>query len=248
MESSKYNYVTELTEDRSVPYYNQWYWSLSWRQPEIAVLRDCLDLDRVNHLFERRRYWEKTRWDQYGAMTSVLRPSYRSAITPEVQHNVHQVREWLVAREGLYKTVFYNGQINIYTNDRELVDQGIALCEPFAYGRIRVKQALITLSSDTVVFKRPYDYTQRTYIKTAKLTTHTIDAIKQWASGMGTLIKFSPSFGEFLMGQRRTSWYDPSWTFDYYFVDHNDSKLTMWLNLLAPGLVRKTVTLQSPTK
>lgn len=246
MESSKYNFVKELHEERSALYYNRWQWCLSWRQSEISVLRDSLDPDNANRLLERRRLWEKTRWDQFGSLSNALRPSYRSAITPDVQRNVHTVRQWLENHKGLYKTVYFNGQINIYTNDKTLVDQGIALCKPFVYGCIRVKQALPTVPVDVIGFKRPHPYTQRTYFKTAKLTDSTINSLQQWAAGMDTLVKFSPSFRKFLQGE--VHWKSSNWVFDYYFVDHNDSKLTVWLSLLMPGLVRKTVTLQSPAK
>jgi len=248
VESSKYNFVKELNQERSTLYYNDWQWCLTWRQPEIAVLRHSLDPDRADRLLDRRRHWEKTRYDQYGVVSNALRPSFSSAITPEIQRNVHIVRQWLADNQGNYKTVYFNNQINVYFHDRKLLDKCIDMCQPFVHGAIRVKQALLTVPLDVIVFKRPYPYTRRTYIKTATLTDKTVSSLQQWAAGMNSLVKFSPSFRAFLQGKDRVNWKDPGWVFDYYFVDHNDTKLTVWINLLAPGLVRKTVTLQSPDK
>lgn len=243
------NWINECVESRSTLFYQQWPWSVSWPQPEITALRDSLDQERVNYLFDRRRSWEKSRWETYSGPSHGLRPSYRSVITPEVQHNVHTVRKWLLAHNSVQKTVYYQGYIHLYMADRAVVDSAVNMCQEFVNGPITIKHAVIDVPPNTIVLKKPHAYSLRTFVKSMSLPAAAMVNIGQWAEGMADSVRVSASFAEFLRGHRRT-WLarNATWTFDHYFVDHNDHRLTAWLNMLAPGIVRKTVAIQSPAK
>lgn len=241
--------VRECQEPRSSLFYKHWQWSVSWYQPEITALRISLDADQVASVLDRRRHWEKVRWDNSISMGERrLRPTLRSAITPEVVQQIETVRQWLVSAGDSVKTVFFTGQITVYANDRTTTDSAQHLAESLTMGPIRVREAVITQSPNTVYLKRPYDYGYRTYFRSQHLDDNTIVNLKKWAKGMGSEVRACPSLRDFLAGRHNRSWYVPSCIWDHYFVDHNDPKLDVWLSMLCPGLVRKTMSIESAAK
>lgn len=254
MESLEYNQyvfnrVSERKQHRSSLWFNNWQWSVSWYQPEVAVLRDNLSFERVQYLLAQRKHFEKSRWDHNGVMVGAMKPSFRSSITPETEHNVHSVRKWLIDNDNTHKTVFYTGQIVIYANDRAVIDSAVELAKTFVIGTILVQEALVTVPANTKVLITPYDYHYRTYLKSRKLPDNVILSLRELLKGMGEEVKVSPSFQKFLDGSKtRKSWKGPNLTWDHYFFDHNDPKLDTWLSMLSPGIIRKTMHIQSPAK
>ena len=250
MESSKSksfsNRVKNVTQSRSSLFYDKWIWSVSWHQPEISTLRNSLDEGTVNYLFDRKRIWEKNHWDLIGS--HALRPTYRSAITQQVQQNVHTVRQWLLEHKDIKKIFPQQGKITVFTNDCTTIDSALAMCQPFVNGRIVIKKAEVDVPAGVQILKKPYDYTHRTYLRSRELNENTRHNLKQWAKGMDKAVKLCPSFRDYLHNKRSSQWHAHDWTFSHYFVDHCDPKLTVWINIVAPGLVRKTVSLQSPAK
>ena len=218
---------------------------MSWRQPEIAVLRGTdLNPAKISSVLASRKHWEKARTSTLGR----LRPEFKSRITQEVEEHIEYVRLWLLTNDCPKKIVYSTGQINIYTSDKDTVDQAIEIAKSITLGSIKVKQANVDLPPDTVILKREYGYKFRTYFKSRDLSDNAKATLHAWTTNMGSHVYVCPSMKKFLNGNSTVGWRRPNWTWDHYFVDHNDPRLDFWIAMVCPGIIRKTMAIQSPAK
>lgn len=243
---SKLHKVKRLEDHRSSLYFDQWAFSVAWEQPEIAALRFDLDRDYVEKVLERRQQWENNQWNQIHFPNNA-NLSYRSKITANVVENVHIVREWLANTTWPLKTVFFHGQIIVYTQCQAAADAVTELALQVTKNTVTVKQAQVTRDPDKVYFKTHSDYSHRTYFRARNLSEKTIAQLNQWTIDMGSAVKVCPSLRNFLLQDQHIRWRS-TWTYDHYFVDHNDPKLEVWLAIISPGLVRKTMPIVSIAK
>ena len=232
-------------ESRSTLFFDKWRWCVSWRQPEIAVLRGTdLNPAKISSVLASRKHWEKARTSTLGR----LRPEFKSRITQEVEEHIEYVRLWLLTNDCPKKIVYSTGQINIYTSDKDTVDQAIEIAKSITLGSIKVKQANVDLPPDTVILKREYGYKFRTYFKSRDLSDNAKATLHAWTTNMGSHVYVCPSMKKFLNGNSTVGWRRPNWTWDHYFVDHNDPRLDFWIAMVCPGIIRKTMAIQSPAK
>jgi hypothetical protein len=93
------------------------------------------------------------------------------------------------------------------------------------------------------VIDRPLDtirlrdskYTQRTYLREQAVSAEQRQRLRDFFNNYQDSIRLCPSLNKWIVyatGRR---------IFGYYFVDHDDDGWLVLLNLLQPGLVRKTV-------
>jgi hypothetical protein len=221
--------IDRCKESRGSPYYNDWQWAVSWNQPEISVLRGGLDSYQVIKALANRRYW-----------------ATESVITAAVESKIETVRAWLANNYSNRKLVFSTDQITVYTNDSDAVEQLVELAQSVFSTRINVKQAIIDLPADTVILKKPYDYSYRTYFRSREMSSQAQQTLLNWITSMDKNVYACPSLTRFLHGQSRR--WVRQYTWDHYFVDHNDSKLDVWIAMVCPGIIRKTMAIQSPAK
>lgn len=231
---------------RSDLFFKKWPWAVSWYQYEISVLRYGLDPDQVTQVLERRVQYEKQRWDN-NVIERRLRPSFRSVITPEIRQNIEAVRQWLSAHQNTVKTVFYPGQIVVFTGDQCTADAATELAKTITHGTILMREANVCRNPGHVYLKNPHDYAYRSYLKAQALTSNAKTALKYWIENMGHTVRPCPSLKNWLNGQH-SQWHNADWTWDHYFVDHNDPKLDVWMSMISTGLVRKTMPIVSDAK
>lgn len=254
MESLECNFreqgvVREITQARSTPWFNQYLWSVSWHQPEISALRAGYDPFKIHKVLASRRHWEKSRYDGNGVWARSLKPSFQSRITPVVERHVIVVADFLAKAECEHKIVLNTDTITVYTNSADFVKSTTELAQSLTLGIVTVKTADLCLPPDTIVLKRHYDYQYRTWFRSRELTDHSKQVLKDWISNMGKHVYACPSLRRWLAGKsQRYALQQQDWTLDHYFVDHNDSKLDVWMAMVCPGIVRKTESIQSPAK
>lgn len=248
MVSSGYKpYITRAEESRGSLYYNDWRWAVSWYQPEISVLRNSLDSYEVMKALANRRYWEQSRRVNWSR--SVYPEAAQSVITADVESKIETVRAWLADNPGERKLVFSSGQITVYTNDSDAVEQLVDLAQSVFSQRIKVKQAVLDQPAGTVILKTPYAYSYRTYFRSREISEQARQTLLDWVVGMDDNVYACPSLLKFLKGYARLNWRTMrNYTWDHYFIDHNDAKLDVWMAMVCPGIVRKTMPIQSPAK
>jgi hypothetical protein len=237
--------IDRCEESRGSPYYNDWQWAVSWNQTEISVLRGSLDSYQVTKALANRRYWEQTRG--FGRQHAYSKVTVESVINAAVESNIETVRAWLANNHGDRKLVFSNDQITVYTNDSDAVEQLVDLAQSVFSARINIKQAIVDLPADTVCLKKPYDYSYRTYFRSREMSSQAQQTLLNWITSMDKNVYACPSLTRFLHGHSRL-WGARQYTWDHYFVDHNDSKLDVWIAMVCPGIIRKTMAIQSPAK
>lgn len=246
MASSKFKklefMVERRTESRSSLFYNEWQWAVNWPQHEISVLRAGLDSYKVVQSLANRRYWEKNR---FGQGIRWDRDNYVSAITAEVEANIETVRAWLEIQTEPYKMVFNSGHITLYTNSEDFLDQAVNIARQVTPYRILVRQAVVDKPANTVVMKKDYGYGYRTYFRSREMSDQTRQTLQDWVNNMGDQVYACPSLQKFLQGNSRYYWVKHhQYTWDHYFIDHNDAKLDVWMSMVCPGIVRKTMPIQ----
>ena len=121
-----------------------------------------------------------------------------------------------------------------YTNTPEDFDdiishEGTALVER--------KQADVCLPTDCVLLNRPR-HKFRTYFRERFLDDTQRKAIQRYFSARPDQFCPGPGFKQFLYGAR-------TWIPSNYFVDHNDEKNALFINIACPQLVRKTLPIRA---
>lgn len=238
----------ETTDERSNLYYNQYGWAVSWHQPEISALRDGLDPNKINKILVNRRHWEKTRWDGSGVLGKIMKPTFVSRITAEVEQEIKSVADMLRNLKAEFKMVLNPDHICIYTTDRETAKQiADRACATRTLGTVLLRTVNVCLPADTVVLKRPYNYQYRTWFRSKSITKDQRDILANWIKNMGKEVYPCPSLKKWLRGTI-PQWRQGDYSQSHYFVDHNDGKLDVWMAMVCPGIVRKTQAIQSPAK
>jgi len=183
-------------------------------------LRGLHGHDAIDRSIEIRRVWRSL-----GNRTD-------SEITDKHIKNLHRVHDhFFSATNEPFKMTVSGNQIWIYTNNLEFLhsfNQLPGVVWP------TYSQAVIDRPLDTIRLKEP-KHTQRTYLRDQAITAEQRQRLRDFFNNYHDSIRLSPSLNKWIVyatGRR---------IFGYYFVDHDDDGWLVLLNLLQPGLVRKTV-------
>ena len=225
---SKHKFIP-VPKDRL--FYDLYNYCLGFYLEEVSCLRR-LDHAYIDDTMERRRQWREIaqqRWvngrQKHGV---ILRRSWKE-ITEKTVADLHVLAEHLLTAQSDYKLVVSVNQGYIYTNDLPLIDQLSDLPE-LSY-KIYT-QAQITRPKNTIALRNPR-HQFRTYFKLVKLTKEQKDHLMNFLHSQKH-IRISPGL---------TRWLDCPFnrSQDYFFVDHNSESWLTMLNLVHPGIVRKTM-------
>lgn len=225
------------TIQRDSLFFDRYEWCVSWFQPGIHVLRSSLEQTAVDNQILLARHWEFRNWSRKGPHET----AFESRLNADVVQHIHDTRILLLSLDG-NKRVLHHDRISVYVNDFISKNQVLEYAKKFDL--ITVRQALAAYPKDCVGLLDPA-YKFRTYLKSVELTSNIKKAIANWISVQGADIKASPSLIDTLnyqplvhiRGFRQTS----NWTQRHNFIDHNDEKYVTMLNLLVPGISRKTI-------
>jgi len=210
-------------EQRSEPYYKQYYHCLIWWIPEGNMMRlvDHKSID--NNIYWRNTYLQN--WRSSGT---------RTVISDRDQERLHQVCDLLLAIKNPFKKVVCNNTMWFYTNTPEDFEAVVA-CPGTKL--VDHKQADVCLPADCVVLNNP-QHKFRTYFRERYLDESQRELIKKYFITRADQFRPSPGFKMLLNGKRM-------WIPSNYFVDHNDEKDPLFINLACPQLVRKTLPIQA---
>jgi hypothetical protein len=213
-------------------FYNQFEYCIGFYLEEASCLR-YLDHAQIDDLIERRRHWQEIaqqRWvNGSQAHGMIFRRRYR-AITKKTVEDLHNVAEQLLNTTAEYKLVVTTDQGYVYTNSLALIDTLDAL--PVLIHK-SFAQAVIARAKNTVQLKNP-QHQFRSYFRLTKLTLQQKDHLMDFLYNQRGHVRVSPAL------QR---WIDQPFnrTQDYFFVDHNTESWLTMLNLVQPGIIRKTM-------
>ena len=219
-------------DHRSSLYYSQYEWCVTLHISEAHCLR-YLQPVRFEAALRNAKHWsEQDRFSQ----------DFRSW-TPAKESALRETRDILLEEAGAYKAVISYHVLSLYTNNLKLADQFAQLGNPSVQLHL-VRQAVVTKPAGVVQLReskhgyrtylreRKYDYDQRqmllNFLKSREGTLRPCGSLLTWLGA----------------GQHRYM-INPNYSRSYYFVDHDHPNEGTMLSLVMPGIVRKTLPIQT---
>jgi len=216
--------MSNITIDqRSEPYYKQYHHCVIWWMPEGNMMRQLTHKSIDAHIFWRNNSLQNWR-GSFG----------RTTITERDQERLHEVCDMLLTIKNPFKKVVCNNTMWFYTNHPE--DFAAVVACP-GTKLIEHKQANISLPADCIMLNTP-QHKFRTFFRERFLDDTQRELIKKYFNTRTGQFRAGPGFKQLLNGSRQ-------WIASYYFVDHDDEKDALFINIACPQLVRKTLPIQA---
>lgn len=211
--------VDVITDQRSEPYYKQYHHCLIWWVPEGNMMRQLSHKNIDSNINWRNTYLQNWRSD-----------TGRLPISDRERNRLYDVCDLLLEIKNPFKKVVCNNTMWFYTNHPE--DFAAVVACP-GTKLIEHKQADVCLPADCVLLKEP-KHKFRTYFRERFLDDSQREIIKKYFNARTDQFRPGPGFKQLLNGKRL-------WIPSNYFVDHDDEKDALFINIACPQLVRKTL-------
>lgn len=213
-------------------FYDRFRYCVSFYLDEVNCLR-VLDHAHIDDMLQRRQQWREIaqqRWSTGKKMHGVIMRRRYNSITENTVNDLHVLAEVLLTTSHEFKLVVSVNQGYVYTDSLLLVDQ---LCDMEQLSHVTLSQAHVTRPKNTVVCKRSA-FAFRSYLKNIKLSAEQKHQLTDFLAGQKDHVRLSPGL---------LRWVDQPFTRtqDYFFVDHSTETWLTMLNLVQPGLIRKTM-------
>ena len=218
------------TDDRSSLYYDQYEWCITINISEAPCLRHLGSAQFESAIRNAKIWAEKDVWAD------------RSwSITKETA--LRETRDVLLTETAPFKTVVSFNTVCIYTNRRQLADRLVRLGNDGVHMHL-VRQAVLTRPANVVQLQES-KYAYRTYLRERKYTKDQRDMLANFLHSRRDTLRVSPALDEWanstFVGYIRNLSYSRS----YYFVDHDHPNEGTMLSLVLPGIVRKTMPIET---
>ena len=192
-----------------------------------------LDHEHIDDMIQRRQQWRQIaqqRWSMSNQRSSTILGRRWQDITETTVENLHALAEMLITAPTEFKLVVSMNQAHVYTNDLILINRMDRMPQ---LSFKTYSKAQIDRPKNTIQLKHPR-HQLRSYLKTINLSTQQKDQLAAFLHNQQDLVRISPALREWMsMPYNRVQ--------DYFFVDHDDMLWLTMLNLVQPGIVRKTM-------
>jgi hypothetical protein len=224
--SSLYN--IEKTH-RSSLFYNQYRWCITINLSEASCLR-YLGSAQFESAIRNAKYWaENDRWtDRTWTMTK--------------ETALRETRDVLLAETHPFKTLVSFNTVSIYTNRRRLADRLIDLGNDGVHLRL-VREAVISKSAGVIQLQES-KYAYRTYFRERKYTRDQRDMLKNFLDSRRDTLRVSPALSDWINGNVGYI-LQLNYSRSHFFVDHDHPNEGTMLSLVMPGIVRKTMPIET---
>jgi hypothetical protein len=203
-------------------YYNQYRYSVSFALPGAHRVRNYKDEDTIVASVRHYNFSIGTR-------------SWQNPILASQLENLVTIGRLLKTSSDPYKHISSYDQIYIYTNDVALLE---TIAQSPAVTDAKYSQAVVDLPSDVVVLKRS-KYQYRTYFKSKLISTESSTRVSNFLLDRTDCYRFTPGLKHMLQTRKQMYFRE------YYFVDHNGPGDMLMLAMVCPGVVRKTMPIQT---
>jgi hypothetical protein len=217
-------------DHRSSLYYDQYEWCITINISEAPCLR-YLDANKFEHAIRNAKYWaENDRWtDRIWTRTK--------------ETALRETRDVLLTETAPFKTVVSFNTVCIYTNRRQLADRLVRLGNDGVHMHL-VRQAVISRPAGVVQLQES-KYAYRTYLRERKYTKDQKDMLANFLHSRRDTLRVSPALDEWTNGTFVGYVRNLSYSRSYYFVDHDHPNEGTMLSLVLPGIVRKTMPIET---
>lgn len=217
-------------DHRSSLYYHQYEWCITINISEAPCLRHLGSAQFESAIRNARHWAEKDVWTD------------RSwTVTKETA--LRETRDVLVTETHSFKIVVSFNTISIYTNHRKLADRLVQLGNDGVHMHL-VRQAVLTRPAGVVQLQES-QYAYRTYLRERKYTRDQRDMLANFLHSRQDTLRVSPALDEWVNGAFVGYTRNLSYSRSYYFVDHDHPNEGTMLSLVMPGIVRKTMPIQT---
>jgi hypothetical protein len=228
-------YKIEL-DDRSSLYYSKYEWCATLHISDASCLRD-LKTVRFEAAIRNAKHWAEQE------IVRNRRPVRHPWDGTAKESALRETRDILLEQAGEYKAVISYNVLSLYTNNRKLADQFVKLDNPGVQLHL-VRQAVITRPAGVIQLKES-KHGYRTYLRERKYTKDQRDMLLNFfLSREGTLRPCGSLLTWLGTGQHRFMM-NPNYSRSYYFVDHDHPNEGTMLSLVMPGIVRKTMPIET---
>jgi hypothetical protein len=214
---------------RSSLYYDQYRWCITINLSEASCLR-YLGSAQFESAIRNAKYWaENDRWtDRTWTMTK--------------ETALRETRDVLLAETHSFKTVVSFNTVSIYTNRRKLADRLIDLGNDGVHMRL-VREAVISKPAGVIQLQES-KYAYRTYFRERKYTRDQRDMLKNFLDSRRDTLRVSPALSDWINGNVGYI-LNLNYSRSHYFVDHDHPNEGTMLSLVMPGIVRKTMPIET---
>ena len=218
------------TDDRSSLYYNQYEWCITINISEASCLR-YLETVRFEAAVRNAKYWAVNDkcTDRVWSMTK--------------ETALRETRDLLLNETAPFKTVVSFMTVSVYTNHRGLADRLIDLGNDAVRLRL-VRQAVLTRPAN-VVQLRESRYAYRTYFKERKYSREQRLMLANFFNSRKDTLHPCDSLMSWLTGQIPGYIHNLNYSRSHYFVDHDHPNEGTMISLVMPGIVRKTMPIET---
>jgi hypothetical protein len=216
-------------DHRSSLYYDQYKWCITINISEAPCLRH-LDTNKFERAIINAKYWaENDRWtDRIWTRTK--------------ETALRETRDVLLAETTSFKTVVSFNTVSIYTNRRKLADRLIDLGNDGVHMRL-VRQAVISKPAGVIQLQES-KYAYRTYFRERKYTRDQREMLKNFLDSRQDTLRVSPALSDWIIGNVGYI-LNLNYSRSHYFVDHDHPNEGTMLSLVLPGIVRKTMPIET---
>jgi hypothetical protein len=213
-------------------FYDRFEYNIGFYLDEVSCLRD-LAHDSIDDNVQRRVKWReiaRVRWANLPQREQFGIGGNWNEITETTVEDLHALAELLLTAPTEFKLVVSVNQAHVYTNDLILINRldRMPQLRYKTYG-----QAVVSRPKNTIQLKNPR-HQLRSYFRPITLTTQQRDQLAAFLENQQAHIRLSPALKE---------WAALPFTRlqDYFFVDHDTNTWLTMLNLVVPGVTRKTM-------
>ena len=217
-------------DHRSSLYYDQYQWCITINISEASCLR-YLDASKFENAIRNAKYWaEKDVWTDRAW-----------SVTKETA--LRETRDVLLAETHPFKTVVSFNTVCIYTNRRKLADRLVNLGNDEVRMRL-VRQAVISKPAGVIQLQES-QYAYRTYLRERRINLDQRNMLANFLNSRRDTLRVSPALDNWVNGKFIGYIRNHSYSRSYYFVDHDHPNEGTMLSLVLPGIVRKTMPIET---
>lgn len=219
---------------RNTLWFNQYEYCGKISMRMSYMLRD-LDHDQLARMIERQQQWAKRGSNmKFGIGINLW------SISEEDQTRLHRACDYFLEHKTDRKLVFSGNLIYVYTNDlthlEDLLGSGILEASNITISRVE-----LVGRSDSINLHQA-NHAFRTYLRGMSVTEQQQESLRSYLEAQEG-VRLGPALEKFIQksGKDAARTYHNTRTQDYFFLDHDNMGTLGMLNLVVPGIIRKTL-------
>jgi|LakMenE01Jun11ns_1017448.scaffolds.fasta_scaffold9630953_2 hypothetical protein len=223
-------------DHRSSLYYDQYEWCATLHISDAHCLRD-LKTVRFEAAIRNAKYWAEQE------IVQNRRPVHHPWDGTAKESALRETCDILLEQAGEYKAVISFNVLSLYTNNRKLADRFVQLDNPGVRLNL-VRQAVITKPAGVVQLQES-KHGYRTYLRERKYNLDQRNLLLNFLQAREGTLRPCGALMAWLESRPKYYMANLNYSRSHYFVDHDHPNEGTMLSLVMPGIVRKTMPIET---